>query len=146
MAPPSPKKTPPTPAPVPRTVKATAPATKKSNPAAIGAAPPVHTAVAGPAPLDLKTLEQRLRDTKAIGVFTKLTLKNQVDDLLGKFRTFYSGTTPPTLPDLRQAYEGLLLKVLTVLQDSDPALAHDINASREALWGLLSDRNKFATL
>jgi len=32
--------------------------------------------------LDLKSLEKRLRETTAIGVFTKLALKNQVDDLL----------------------------------------------------------------
>ena len=31
--------------------------------------------------LDLASLEQRPRDTKAIGIFTKRTLKNQVDDL-----------------------------------------------------------------
>jgi hypothetical protein len=31
-----------------------------------------------------------------------------------------------------------------VLQDGDPALAHAINASREAIWGILSDRDKFA--
>ena len=43
------------------------------------------------APLDLKSLETRLKETKAIGVFTKLTLKNQVDDLLDRFRAFYQG-------------------------------------------------------
>ena len=32
------------------------------------------------ATLDLKTLEQQLKDTKAIGFFTKITLKNQVDE------------------------------------------------------------------
>ena len=35
-------------------------------------------------PLDLTTLESRLKETKAIGVFTKITLKNQVDDLLNQ--------------------------------------------------------------
>jgi hypothetical protein len=36
-------------------------------------------------------LEQRLKSTNAIGVLTKLTLKNQVDDLLDKFRAYYQG-------------------------------------------------------
>lgn len=41
--------------------------------------------------LNLATLEQRLRDTRAIGVFTKLSLKNQGDDLLREFRALYRG-------------------------------------------------------
>lgn len=91
-------------------------------------------------------MKQRLRDTKAIGVFTKLALKNQVDDLLDKFRAFYKGGSQYALADLRQAYESLVLKVLTLLQDSDPVLAKNILASREAIWGLLSDPVKFAKL
>jgi len=31
----------------------------------------------------------------------------------------------------------------SLLQDKDPSLAKDIDASRETLWGVLSDRNKF---
>jgi hypothetical protein len=85
------------------------------------------------AALDLASLEQRLRDTHAIGVFTKLSLKNQVDDLLDEFRA----------AELRQRYDLLLLKVLTLLQDSDPPLASAISASREAIWGILTDREKF---
>jgi len=96
-----------------------------------------------PAPLDLTALEQRLKDTHAIGVFTKLSLKNQVDDLLGAFRSFHGGQTQPPLAELRQRYDLLLLKVLTLLQDGDPPLASAISASREAIWALLADRNKF---
>jgi len=96
-----------------------------------------------PPALDLTGLEQRLKDTHAIGLFTKLSLKNQVDDLLGAFRAFHSGQIPPPLPELRQRYDLLLLKVLTLLQDGDPPLASAISASREAIWGLLADRDKF---
>jgi hypothetical protein len=104
------------------------------------------TAVAPAAPLDLAGLKQRLRDTNAIGVFTKLALKNQVDDLLDEFGGFYGGQLKITLPQLRQSYELLVQKVLALLQDSDPPLAKDIAASREAIWGLLADPQKFATL
>ena len=98
-----------------------------------------------PAPpaLDLAGLEQRLRDTHAIGVFTKLSLKNQVDDLLGAFRAYHGGQAQPPLAELRQRYDLLLLKVLTLLQDGDPPLASAISASREAIWALLADRDKF---
>jgi hypothetical protein len=96
-------------------------------------------------PLDLASLEQRLRDTKAIGVFTKLSLKNQVEDLLTQFRAFHQGRAG-VLTELRERYNLLLLKVLSLLQGSDPELARAVSASREAIWGLLADPAKFATL
>jgi hypothetical protein len=96
--------------------------------------------------LDLKSLEKRLRDTKAIGVFTKLSLKNKVDDLLSQFRTFHEGKNGATLTTLRESYDLLIMKVLSLLQDADAALARDIVASREAIWSLLADPVKFATL
>jgi hypothetical protein len=96
--------------------------------------------------LDLGSLEQRLRDTKAIGVFTKLSLKNQVDDLLDEFRDFHESHDGSRLTKLRQAYDLLLMKVLSLLQDGDPGLARDVSSSREALWSILVDPDKFKNL
>lgn len=106
-----------------------------------------RTAVpAAPSALDLEGLTQRLRDTKAIGVFTKLTLKNQVDDLLAQFREVYQGQAEIPMAELRQRYELLLLKVLTLLQDGDRQLADAITASREAIGGILADPQRFAEI
>jgi len=127
----APKAIPPKPA-TPQTAKAAPPTTS-----------PAPVAAKGPA-LDLRSLEQRLKDTNAIGVMTKLSLKNQVDDLVAQFRAFHDGHRPPTLTELRRPFELLLMKVLSLLQDQDPALANQINASREAIWSLLSDRDKLA--
>ena len=96
--------------------------------------------------LDLKTLEQRLKDTSAVGVLTKLSLKNQVDDLVARFRAFHGGQRPPTLAELRPSFDLLLMKVLSLLQDKDAALAKDIDVSRNALWEVLADRDKLAKL
>jgi hypothetical protein len=120
-------------------------ATMHPNPVVAAASAAQAPATSAPT-LDLAALKQRLRDTRAIGVFTKLALKNQVDDLLDKFRGFYGGQLKTTLPELRQLYELLVQKVLALLQDSDPPLAKEIVASREAIWGLLADPQKFATL
>jgi hypothetical protein len=128
-------------------LKATASSPEESR---IPAKPPVAVTtpvepLASPA-LDLAGLEQRLRDTHAIGVFTKLSLKNQVDDLLDQFRGFYQGQIKVPLAELRQRYELLLLKVLTLLQDTDQQLANAIASSREAIWGILADPQKFAKI
>ena len=136
------KEAPPKPAPTAPAPDATAPA----KPAA-AASPSAKAAPAAKAPpLDLKALETELKETKAIGVMTKLSIKNQVDDLLSQFRAFYQGKLKTTLAELRRPFDLLVLKLLALLQDSDPALAAAIVASREAIWGILSDRTKFASL
>jgi hypothetical protein len=109
--------------------------------------PPAATPPSAARPaLDLNGLKEHLKETKAIGAFTKLTLKNQVDDLLQQFRDFYQGKAKVTMTQLRRSYDLLLMKVLSLLQDADQKLASAIVASREAIWGLLADPKKFATL
>ena len=145
-----------------------APAARTDAPAPKIVSPPVKTAARAPAApppaekvakkesavpapvkppaLDLAALEKRLKETSAIGVFTKLTLKNQVDDLLNRFRAYYGGRAKTTLAELRQPYDLLILKVLALLQDGDPSLARAVADSREAMWGILADPAKFKAL
>jgi hypothetical protein len=104
------------------------------------------TAAAKAASLDLNALEQRLKDTRAIGVFTKLSLKNQVDDLLNELREFHKGSSKLAQPMLRQKYDLLIMKVLSLLQNGDPPLAAAIASSREAIWQILMDPDKFANI
>jgi hypothetical protein len=132
----------------PKSAAPTAAPKPASSAAARAPAPPpaAIAKAAAPAPLDLKTLEQRLKATSAIGVMTKLSLKNQVDDLVEKFRDYYQGRLAVTLAELRRPYDLLVMKVLALLQDGDPALARAIHASREAIWGILADRSKFEKL
>jgi hypothetical protein len=148
-----------TPAPVAKTpvpvAKAPAPVAKTPAPPATaskGAAPPVAASrvaappVTAPLALDLDALKARLKATKAIGVFTKIALKNQVDDLMKQFRGHYEGKAKPTMTELRSSYDLLMMKVLSLVQDDDKTLASAIFSSREAIWGLLSDPKKFAAL
>lgn len=94
----------------------------------------------------MNALKEEVKSTSAIGVFTKLSLKNKVDDLLDEFRDYHGGKSKLTRTDLRRAYDLLLMKVLSLLQDKDPRLASSIVASREAIWDLLADPRKFATV
>jgi hypothetical protein len=123
----------PVPLPVPKGAAPIAPAVAASR---VAAAAPT---------LDLDALKARLRATKAIGVFTKLSLKNKVDDLMKQFTEHYQGKKPP-LADLRLSYDLLMMKVLSLLQDSDQALAAEVVSSREPIWALLADEKTFFAL
>ena len=94
-------------------------------------------------PLDVEMLKARLRNSDALGLFTKLELRNQMDDLLEKFKTHYEREQAVNVDALRPPYDLLFLKVLALLQDRDPTLANTILGSREAIWGMLADRERF---
>ncbi|MET0165469.1 MAG: hypothetical protein ABW318_10750 [Vicinamibacterales bacterium] len=129
---------------VPPVARTSAPIGRGPKPAASPvAAPPAPVA---PLTLDLNALKERLKQTKAIGIFTKIALKNQVDDLLEQFSEYYEGKAKLTMTDLRRSYNLLMMKVLSLLQDADQTLASAIVSSREAIWGLLADPKTFATL
>jgi hypothetical protein len=97
-------------------------------------------------PLDLKSLEVRLRETKAISTLSKIALKNQMDDLLERFKGFYEGRIKTSLVELRRAFDLLVMKTLALLQDADPPLAGALASSRESIWGVLSDPVKLNAL
>jgi hypothetical protein len=122
---------------VPPVVKTPAPITRAPQPAA----PPAASLT-----LNLDTLTKQLKETKAIGVFSKLALKNQIEDLLDEFRKYYQGNSKMDMAELRRSYNLLLMKVLSLLQDEDQKLSSAIVSSRDAIWNLLADPKKFATL
>jgi hypothetical protein len=111
--------------------------------------PPATKSASAPAAtltLDLVALEKQLKTTKSIGIFSKIALKNQVDDLMKQFRDHYDGKTSITMVELRRAYDLLMMKVLSLVQDHDQTLASAIVSSRAAIWDLLADPKKFAAL
>ena len=95
---------------------------------------------------DIKELVARLRATKAIGFFTKLALKNQIDDLLGNFRCYHARACDTSLATLNEEFNLLLMKVLSLLQDDDPDLFQTLAGGREILWKNLTDPTAFAKL
>lgn len=118
--------------------------------AAPAPAPPETPAAAAPAEeaaavLDLESLETKLRETRALGVFTKLALKNDIDDFLADVRSFHERRVGE-LAQLRERFETLLMKVMNLLQDKERELAEEIARSREAIWSLLADPREFARL
>jgi hypothetical protein len=102
-------------------------------------------AAEGETALDLDELSARLRATNALGVFTKVALKNQIDDLVDELTRFHRKGRG-RLDRLRERYDSLVLKIMSLVQDEEPQLASDIARSREGIWELLADPEGFAEL
>jgi hypothetical protein len=127
----------PVPVPVPVPV-AKVPPRKKDDP--VAAIAPVAPA------LDVAALKARLRDTAAIGVLGKISLSKQMDALLESFRAHYGGAPKTSLAALRKPYDELVMRVLDMLDERDPSLARSISSSREAIWEILADRERFGLM
>jgi hypothetical protein len=90
---------------------------------------------ARPAPaLDLETLTERLKQTDAIGLFTKLAIRNDVMDLADTIKKYRKKSLLTAKLDLlRSRFEGLFLKIVALLE-KDPGLSRDIYLARETIW------------
>jgi hypothetical protein len=108
---------------------------------------PAHAAEPsyGVEPLDLATLAKRLRKTKALNLRAKLAVKNESDDLLEQFRAYHAEAGTTTLSELRRSYDALVRKLCSLLEESDPPLAYDLDRSRAAIWAMLVDPERFET-
>jgi hypothetical protein len=123
------------PAPAPAPAPAPYPAPEAAPPAA----PPAEPAIS------LEELGERLKETPAIGTFSKLSLKNDLDDLVDGLRAYHAHKGGD-LEALHQRYEALVLKLMALLEDDEPELALALGRSRERIWNRLVDPVEFAKL
>jgi hypothetical protein len=84
--------------------------------------------------LDIDGLIERLRGTRAIGVFTKLALRNDVESLISDAHNAVENGDEDKLPVLRTRFDGLVMKTLALLDGRDDELARDIYQAREFVW------------
>jgi hypothetical protein len=138
---------PPAPIPEPAPPPAAAPA---QNPAPAPApAPSPEAKVLEPAPaqprISLEELGARIKATPAIGTFSKLALKNDIDDLVDDLRGYHKHQEGD-LDDLHERYEALVLKLMTLLEEDEPELALALSRSRDDIWSRLVNPVEFAKL
>jgi len=95
---------------------------------------------------DLTRLEAGLRSTKAVGVFTKLSIAGEVKGLLKDLHAYHEGNQELTLDEIRVRYDLLFNKILLLTQDADPSLAREIIATREPLWLTFADPERIKAL
>ncbi len=111
-------------------------------------APPREAALPpppAPATISLEELGNRIKATPAIGTFSKLALKNDIDDLVDALRGYHEHEQGD-LDDLHERYEALVLKLMTLLERDEPELALALGRSRDDIWSRLVNPIEFAKL
>jgi len=94
----------------------------------------ISTAVKpGAKAFDMDMLIDRLKKSNAIGMFTKLALRSDALDIIDMINAYNKHRTKYSLKELRSRFNGLVLKVLALLDD-DPKLSRDISLAREEIW------------
>jgi hypothetical protein len=132
----------------PAAVPAPAPAPSPEPPAAEAPPPapsPEPAQPEPPPPISLEELGQRIKATPAIGTFSKLALKNDIDDLIDALRRYHENKEGD-LDALHTRYEALVLKLMTLLEQEEPELALALGRSRQAIWSRLVNPVEFAKL
>lgn len=94
----------------------------------------------------LDKLYEDLENTKAIGIFTKLSIKNNATRLQESFGAYHKGERPPDLEDLRHRYNLMVQEMMVLVQDKDPELAREIQDTKQLLWSILSDPEKYESI
>jgi len=84
--------------------------------------------------ISIEALTRRLESSKAIGVFTKLEIRNDIVGLVDEIHRYRNqDMLESKLNEVRSSFDGLLLKIVGLLE-ADPALSQDLYTSREFIW------------
>jgi len=84
--------------------------------------------------VDIEALKTRLKETDAIGVFTKLAIRSDILDLVDEINRYRKqAKLESKINELRASFDGLLLKMVALLE-GDPILSRDLYVSRESIW------------
>lgn len=84
--------------------------------------------------VDIESLKTRLKETDAIGVFTKLAIRSDILDLVDEInRHRKKNKLELKIAEMRASFDGLLLKMVALLE-RDPNLSRDLYVSRESIW------------
>jgi hypothetical protein len=94
---------------------------------------------------DLEALVDRISHSKALGFFTKLSLKLDIDGFLKMVQEYHDKEgADDSLEQLHERYDVMVHKLVALLQDEDEELVESIENGRDKLWAMLADAKKFA--
>jgi len=93
--------------------------------------------------IDFETLEKKVSETNAIGLMTKLKLKGDINKLLSELKTFHAGNNLLTHEQHREQYDLFYMKVVSLVQEKDLELFHQLCNAWDPIWNSLHDENNF---
>jgi len=96
--------------------------------------------------IDFESLEKQVKETKAIGVVTKLKLSNDINKLLADLKAFHAGNSPLTLEQQREQYDLLYMKIVSLVQENDPELFNQLCNAWDPIWAELQDEKNLQTV
>ena len=88
----------------------------------------------------------RIKDTRALGGLTKLSLKKDYDRLLARALDYHEGDDSISIEQLREQYDVMIHRLTSLLQDKDEELVLFLDDSRDKYWLVLADQQKFANM
>lgn len=88
--------------------------------------------------LELGVLVERLGESPALDVHTRVALENQIEALRDALRHHHR-TGEGRFDTLERRYDALVLEIVLRVQDEDPMLARDLVRSRAAIWEELAE-------
>jgi len=89
---------------------------------------------AKPPEITVEELIERLKKTEAIGFLTKLAIRADVLDFKKSVELYRKrGALKETVDTLKSRFNGLMLKIMALLE-RDPPLSKDIYSARESIW------------
>jgi len=84
--------------------------------------------------VNFNVLKERLKNTDAIGFFTKLAIRNDIVDLMDNIKRYRKhAMLKAKMTEIRRSFDGLLLKIIALLE-GDPKLSRDLYVGRETIW------------
>ena len=95
--------------------------------------------------INFESLEKQVRETKAIGTIAKLKLSNDINKLLAELKAYHAGTSHLTLEQHREQYDLLYMKIVSLVQENDPELYHQLCNAWDPIWAELQDKKNLPT-
>ena len=93
--------------------------------------------------VDLDSLADGIRGTRAISLIAKLEVKNKADQLWNDMRAYHDGRSGHELTSLEARFDALLAWLVSLVSPGDPELEARLVASRDAIWLELSNPASF---
>ncbi len=91
---------------------------------------------------DLGALETKIRDTDAIGLFSKISLRYEIWSLIDEMARLHEGKSTVRLDKQKQNFERLIDSAVVMLRQGDISLAEEVEGSRDAFWQILKSPEK----